>query len=178
MDREFRLFRLSMKEGEGAWKLFYRHYYDFLRQWKMVKVDLENIITSYYQITEVFESVLSIQQHYWKKIKNITVRPGSKHDIQIEKWSSQRKIFYITKLKEKNKFLGYLAILKLSRKKYITQKWERRGLLWREVAAELISTTTYYRNGYIWKKVAWQCSLYYQLSRNFFNTWFRGPLIR
>ena len=113
-----------------------------------------------------------------KKIKNITVRLGSNHGIQIEKWSSQRKTFDILTLKEKNKFLGYLAILKLSRKKYITQKWERRGLLWREVAAELISTTTYYRNGYIWKKVAWQCSLYYQLSRNFFNTWFRGPLIR
>ena len=118
VDSEFRLFRLSMKEG-GVWKLFYWHYYDFLRQWKTVKVDLENIITSYYQTTEVFESVLSIQQHYWKKNKNITVRPGSKHDIQIEKSSSQRNTFHIRKLKEKNKFLGYLAMLKLSRKKYI-----------------------------------------------------------
>ena len=54
-----------------------------------------------------------------KKNKNITVRPGSKHDIQIEKSSSQRNTFHIRKLKEKNKFLGYLAMLKLSRKKYI-----------------------------------------------------------
>ena len=51
-----------------------------------------------------------------KKIKNITVWRGSKNDIQIEKWSSQWKIFHTPKLKEKNKFLGYLAILKLSRK--------------------------------------------------------------
>ena len=52
-----------------------------------------------------------------KKIKNITVWRGSKNDIQ--KWSSQWKIFHIPKLKEKNKFLGYLAILKLSRKDII-----------------------------------------------------------
>ena len=46
---------------EGVCKLFYQHCYDLLRQWKVVKVGLKNIITSYYQITEVFKSVLSIQ---------------------------------------------------------------------------------------------------------------------
>ena len=39
-------------------KLFYQHDYDLLRQWKVVQVVLENIITSYYQ---VFKSVLSIR---------------------------------------------------------------------------------------------------------------------
>ena len=34
-----------------------------------------------------------------------------------------------------------------------------KDLLWREVVAELISTTTYYRNGYILKKEVLQCSL-------------------
>ena len=29
----------------------------------MVKICLENIITSYYQIAEVFDSVLSLRQH-------------------------------------------------------------------------------------------------------------------
>ena len=29
---------------EGVWKLFYQHYCDLLRQWKAVKVVLENII--------------------------------------------------------------------------------------------------------------------------------------
>ena len=48
---------------EGVCKLFYQRYHDLLRPWKVVKVDLKNIITSYYQITEVFKSVLSIRQH-------------------------------------------------------------------------------------------------------------------
>ena len=39
---------------EGLRKLFYQHYYDFIRQWKVVKEGLENIITSYYQIKNVF----------------------------------------------------------------------------------------------------------------------------
>ena len=56
--------------------------------------------------------MISIQQH----ARNITGwPPGSKHGIQIEKSSSQRKNFHIRELKEKNKFLVYLAILKLSR---------------------------------------------------------------
>ena len=68
-----------------------------------------NVITSYYQITEIFESVISIQQH----ARNITGwPPGSKHGIQIEKSSSQRKNFHIRELKEKNKVLVYLAVLK------------------------------------------------------------------
>ena len=46
---------------DRVWKLFYQHCYDLLSQWKMVKVCLENFIT-YYQITEVLESVLSIRQ--------------------------------------------------------------------------------------------------------------------
>ena len=33
---------------EGVRKLFYQHYYDLLRQGKVVKVGPENIITSYY----------------------------------------------------------------------------------------------------------------------------------
>ena len=33
----------------------------------MTKVCLENTITSYYQITEIFESLLSIQQHAGSK---------------------------------------------------------------------------------------------------------------
>ena len=33
----------------------------------MVKACLENTITSYYQITEVFESLLSIRQHAGSK---------------------------------------------------------------------------------------------------------------
>ena len=49
---------------------------------------LENVITSYYQITKVFESVLSIQQH----ARNITELPGSKHDIQIQKQPPE--VFY------------------------------------------------------------------------------------
>ena len=52
---------------EGACKLFYQHYYDLLRQWKVVKVGLENIITFYYQIAEVFKSVHSIRQHAGSK---------------------------------------------------------------------------------------------------------------
>ena len=46
---------------EKVCKLSYQHYYDLLRQWKVKKMSLKNIITSYYQITEVFKSVLSIQ---------------------------------------------------------------------------------------------------------------------
>ena len=49
---------------------------------------LENVITSYYQITEVFESVLSIQQH----ARNITGWPRSKYDIQIQK--QPLEVFY------------------------------------------------------------------------------------
>ena len=48
---------------EGVCKLCYQHYYDFLRQWKVEKVGLKNIITSYYQITVVFKPMLSIRQH-------------------------------------------------------------------------------------------------------------------
>ena len=54
---------------DGVCKLFYQH---LLRQWKVVKVGLENTITSYYQITEVLKSVLSIRQH-----------PGSKDNWEI-----------------------------------------------------------------------------------------------
>ena len=68
------------------------------------KVDLENIITSYYQITKVFESVLSIQQHYWKKIKNITVRPGSKHDMQIENEAVRGNLFIYENLRRRTNF--------------------------------------------------------------------------
>ena len=50
---------------EGVCNLFYQHYYDLLRQRKVVKVGLENIITSYYQITEV--SVFSIRQQAGSK---------------------------------------------------------------------------------------------------------------
>ena len=49
----------------------------------------------------------------WQEVK-ITGQPGSKHDIQMEKWNSQRKTFYVRKLKEKNKFLVYLAVLHLN----------------------------------------------------------------
>ena len=45
----------------------YQHYYDLLRQWNGVKVCLENIITSYYEIIEVFTSVLSIRQQVGSK---------------------------------------------------------------------------------------------------------------
>ena len=49
----------------------------------------------------------------WQEVK-ITGQPGSKHDIQMEKWNNQRKAFYVQKLKEKNKFLVYLAVLHLN----------------------------------------------------------------
>ena len=52
---------------EGIFKLFYHHHYDFLRQLKVGKVALKNIITSYYQITEVFKSALSIRHHTGNK---------------------------------------------------------------------------------------------------------------
>ena len=39
---------------------------DLLRQRKVIKVGLKDI-TSYYQITEVFKSVLSIRQHAGSK---------------------------------------------------------------------------------------------------------------
>ena len=48
---------------EGVCKLFYQRYYDLLRQRKVVKVGLKNIITPYYQITEVFKSAPFIRQH-------------------------------------------------------------------------------------------------------------------
>ena len=48
---------------ERVCKLFYQDYYDLLRQRKMVKVGLKNIITSYYQTTEVFKLVLITRQH-------------------------------------------------------------------------------------------------------------------
>ena len=46
------------------------------------------LLLLYYQITEVFESVLSIQQD----ARNITGRPGSKYDIQIQKQPPE--VFY------------------------------------------------------------------------------------
>ena len=52
---------------EGVCELFYQHYCDFLRQWKVVKMNLKNIITSYYQITKVFKLVLNIWQHAGNK---------------------------------------------------------------------------------------------------------------
>ena len=47
-----------------------------------------------------------------KKNQKYYCTTRSKHGMQIEKWSSQRKTFDIRKLKEKNKYLGYIAILK------------------------------------------------------------------
>ena len=38
-----------------------------MKQSKSVKLGLENIIPGYYQVTEVFESVLNIQQHAGRK---------------------------------------------------------------------------------------------------------------
>ena len=55
----------------------------------------------------------SCKKSIWLEVK-ITGQPGSKHDIQMEKWNSQRKTFYVRKLKEKNKFLVYLAVLHLN----------------------------------------------------------------
>ena len=54
---------------EGVRKLFYQHCYDLLRQWKMVKVSLENIITSYDQITKVLESLLGIREVNMQEVK-------------------------------------------------------------------------------------------------------------
>ena len=39
----------------------------FLIQWKLLHVGPENIITSYYQITKVFASMLSVRQHAERK---------------------------------------------------------------------------------------------------------------
>ena len=59
--------QIKIGSREGICKLFYHHHYDFLRQLKVVKVALKNIITSYYQITEVFKSALSIRHHTGNK---------------------------------------------------------------------------------------------------------------
>ena len=98
----------------------------------------------------------------WQEVK-ITGQPGSKHDIQMEKWNNQRKAFYVQKLKEKNKFLVYLAVLHLNSVGifgclYKTgtsgtsygEKWLLNGSL----HTQLESTTIYYTNWYIWKKAA------------------------
>ena len=54
--------KTKTESQEGVCKQFYQHYYDLLRQWKVIKVCLEDIITSYYQILEAFKSLLSIRQ--------------------------------------------------------------------------------------------------------------------
>ena len=64
MDREN---QNKSESREWVQKLFYKHCNDLLRQWNVIKVGLENIITSYYQTTEVFKSVLSIKQHEGSK---------------------------------------------------------------------------------------------------------------
>ena len=63
-----------------------------MRQSKLLKVSLENINTPYYQVTEVFESVLNIQQHAGRKDDRTTRR---KHGMQIEKRNNKRKNFEI-----------------------------------------------------------------------------------
>ena len=75
-----------------------------MKQSKSVKLGLENIITGYYQVTEVFESVLNIQQH-----------AGRKNDIHKVKMTCRlkqpTKNVSNTKIKEKNTFSEYLTIL-------------------------------------------------------------------
>ena len=56
--------RLKIRNG---YENCYQHYYNFLKQSKSVKLGLENINTGYYQVTEVFKSVLNIQQHAGSK---------------------------------------------------------------------------------------------------------------
>ena len=58
--------KIRLTVGKEYANYFYQHYY-LLRQAKVVKVDLKNIITSYYQITEIFKSMLSIRQHTGSK---------------------------------------------------------------------------------------------------------------
>ena len=77
----------------------------------MVKVGLENIITSYFQITEAFKLLLSIRQQAEVKMTERPGGPGSKYDMQPKKSKSQWKTFHIRKPKKNNKFLVYLAIL-------------------------------------------------------------------
>ena len=48
----------------------------------------------------------------WQEVK-ITGWPGSKYDMQNERWNSWWKNFYTRKPRKKNKFLVYLPILKL-----------------------------------------------------------------
>ena len=48
---------------EGVSKLFYETYYDLLRQWNVETMGLVSIIISYFQITDVLKSVLSIWQY-------------------------------------------------------------------------------------------------------------------
>ena len=104
MRYEFRKLTMDKESWEGVWKLFYQHYYDFLK-WKTVKVDLEKIIiTSYYQITEVFESVLSIQQHYWKKIKNITVQPEVNMACRLKSEAVSEKLLIYENLRRRTNF--------------------------------------------------------------------------
>ena len=63
---------------DGVYKLFYQHYCDSLRQWKVVKVGLENIITSYCQIKEVFKSAVSIRQNAESKDDRKFLKPLKK----------------------------------------------------------------------------------------------------
>ena len=55
----------------------------------MVKVGLENIITSYFQITEAFKLLLSIRQQAEVKMTERPGQPGSKYDMQPKKSKSQ-----------------------------------------------------------------------------------------
>ena len=82
----------------------------------MVKLVLENYITSYYQITEVSVGAqysTACKKERWQEVK-LTGWPGCNHDIKIEKSKSQRKSFHTGKLKKK-KLSVYIAIVKLRR---------------------------------------------------------------
>ena len=55
---------------------------------KIGKREPENIITCYYQVTKVFNSVLSIDNMGEINMTGRLRRPGSKYDKQIQKWKS------------------------------------------------------------------------------------------
>ena len=131
-------------------------------------MSLEIVITSYYQITEVFESVLSIQQH----ARNVTGWPGSKHDIQIQKhppevFCKKGVLRNFAKFTGKtlchNLFLNKVAGLRpatlLKRR-----LWHRRFPVKNTFFTEHLRTTA----SADWKV---KCTLLLKLNRNFLHLW-------
>ena len=90
---------------EGVCKLFYQHYYDLLRHWKVVKVGQNNyfLVPNNRSIQVGPHCLTTCRKKRWQEVK-ITGRPGNKHHMQIEKSKVSETLFIYENIRSRTNF--------------------------------------------------------------------------